>query len=303
EPNIDEVVQTHEVFANVSKGQLAKKSELFQDFETEDVEEIILKLLQEGEIPVSEMERKSISESLSRDIAKIISEKCVNTETNRPYTVTMIEKMMKECHINLQPNKSAKHQALKAIEKLMESGKYKIKPAMMEIVISLDPKIVEEVSPKILLHVHHITRQGLNSEGIFEMKAVIEQKDYHFLTGTLSEVAKNRYCVEILGAARPEQTSGGKRKPPPSSHSSSVAPIPELTSSIPEEESSEVVSLPPSSKEEPEKAPTRGGGGGGVDSEDDEYAQAAKPIEKQQKKANRKRKNRTYVNDEEDVGA
>lgn len=110
EPNIDEVIQTHEVFANVSKGQLAKKSELFRDFETEDIEEIVLKLLQEGEIPVSEMERKSISESLSRDVAKIISEKCVNTETNRPYTVSMVEKMMKECHINLQPNKSAKHQ-------------------------------------------------------------------------------------------------------------------------------------------------------------------------------------------------
>lgn len=60
-------------------------------------------------------------------------------------------------------------QALKAIEKLIESGRYKIKPVMMEIVISLDPKIVEVVSPKILLHVHHITRQGLNSEGIFEM--------------------------------------------------------------------------------------------------------------------------------------
>ncbi|KAM3176500.1 hypothetical protein ACTXT7_006371 [Hymenolepis weldensis] len=176
EPNIDEVIQTHEVFANVSKGQLAKKSELFQDFETEDSEEIILKLLQEGEIPVSEMERKSISESLSRDVAKIISEKCINTETNRPYTVSMVEKMMRECHINLQPNKSAKHQALKAIEKLIESGRYKIKPVMMEIMISLDPKIVEVVSPKILLHVHHVTRQGLNSEGIFEMVTVVGLK-------------------------------------------------------------------------------------------------------------------------------
>ncbi|KAM7539784.1 hypothetical protein Aperf_G00000028038 [Anoplocephala perfoliata] len=227
---------------NVSKGQLAKKSDLYRDFETEDVEAIILRILQEGEIPVSGMERKYISESLSRDVAKIISEKCINMETNRPYTVTMVEKMMKECHINLQPNKSAKHQALKAIEKLIESGKYKIKPAMMEIVISLDPKIVDSVSPNILLHVHHITRQGLNAEGIFEMKAVIEQKDYHFLTGTLNEFAKNRYCVEIIGAARPDASSGKKKPPLPSSS----VPLPE-TASIPEEDPPEMLSNPPAS--------------------------------------------------------
>ncbi|KAM3175870.1 hypothetical protein ACTXT7_007658 [Hymenolepis weldensis] len=136
-----------------------------------------------------------------------------------------------------------------------------------------------------------------------QKKAVIEQKDYHFLTGTLSEVAKNRYCVEILGPARPDQASGGKKKLPPSSPSNSVAPIPEIGSPIPEEEPSEVISNPldisqPLSTKEPENASTRGTSS----HSENEYAQTTKQIEKQhKKKANRKRKNRTRVNDE-DVG-
>lgn len=76
----------------------------------------------------------------------------------------------------------------------------------------------------------------------FRKKAVIEQKDYHFLTGTLSELAKNRYCVEIIGAARPDASSGKKKPPPPSSG----APIPE-TASIPEEEPPEVLFNAPAS--------------------------------------------------------
>lgn len=152
-------------------------------------------------------------------------------------------------------------------------------------------------------------------------KAVIEQKDYHFLTGTLSEVAKNRYCVEILGAARPEKPSR-KKVPPPSP--SSIAPISDVSATIPEEETSEATSHPPpfeastsvpssslppapSSAEpsveipEEDKESHKKEAGvehnmkdeeGDDESNDDEYARNAKQVKQQKKKANRKRKNR-----------
>lgn len=59
---------------------------------------------------VSGKERKVANESLFRDVAKIVSEKCINTETHHAYTVTMIEKMMRDCHVNLQSKKSPKQQ-------------------------------------------------------------------------------------------------------------------------------------------------------------------------------------------------
>ena len=55
------------------------------------------------------------------DIATVISDKCVNPESKRPYPVSMIEKAMKECHIAVKPNKNSKQQALETIGKLKET--------------------------------------------------------------------------------------------------------------------------------------------------------------------------------------
>ena len=45
-----------------------------------------------------------------RDIATIVAEKCVNPETKRPYTVSMIERAMKDIHYSVKANKSTKQQ-------------------------------------------------------------------------------------------------------------------------------------------------------------------------------------------------
>ena len=45
EKDIDEVLQTHTVFTNVSKGQVAKKEDLVRAFGTEDQTEICLQVI------------------------------------------------------------------------------------------------------------------------------------------------------------------------------------------------------------------------------------------------------------------
>ena len=59
---------------------------------------------------MSEKERHSQLEASVKDIATIIADKCVNPETKRPYTVTMIEKAMKELHFSVKPTKGSKQQ-------------------------------------------------------------------------------------------------------------------------------------------------------------------------------------------------
>lgn len=63
-----------------------------------------------GEVQVTEKERHAQIESMFRDIATIVADKCVNPETNRPYPVTMIEKAMKDLHISVKPEKGSKQQ-------------------------------------------------------------------------------------------------------------------------------------------------------------------------------------------------
>ncbi len=53
-----------------------------------------------------------------RDVATIVSEKSVNPETDRPYTITMIQNAMKDIHYSVNLTKNAKQQALDVIRRL-----------------------------------------------------------------------------------------------------------------------------------------------------------------------------------------
>lgn len=68
----------------------------------------------------ADKERQLQYESLFRDVATLVAEKCVNPDTQRPYTVSIIERALREAHFAVLPTKSAKQQALKAIAVLRE---------------------------------------------------------------------------------------------------------------------------------------------------------------------------------------
>ena len=79
---------------------------------------ICRQILSKGELQISEKERSHQLEETYRDIATIIADKCVNPETKRPYTVTIIEKCMKQLHFSVKPNKNSKQQAIELIPQL-----------------------------------------------------------------------------------------------------------------------------------------------------------------------------------------
>jgi ribosome maturation protein SDO1 len=69
-----------------------------------------IQILEKGELQVAGKERESVLSSQFRDIATIVMEKTINPETNRPYTITMIERLMHEIHFAVDPNTSSKKQ-------------------------------------------------------------------------------------------------------------------------------------------------------------------------------------------------
>ena len=74
------------------------------------MDEVVLEILKKGELQVGEKERSHEIDQLRREIATMVAEKCVDPETQRPHTVTMIEKAMNQIHFATNTNKSAKSQ-------------------------------------------------------------------------------------------------------------------------------------------------------------------------------------------------
>ena len=81
-------------------------------------------------------------ESLFKDIATVVSEKCVDPSTHRPIPVSVVERAMKDMHYSINPHRNAKQQALDVIRQLKE--KIPIERAQMQLKI-LGPAAASKV--------------------------------------------------------------------------------------------------------------------------------------------------------------
>lgn len=70
----------------------------------------VWQILEKGELQVAGKERETQFSNQFRDIATIVMQKTVNSETQRPYTISMIERLMHEIHFAVDPNSSSKKQ-------------------------------------------------------------------------------------------------------------------------------------------------------------------------------------------------
>ncbi|KAF8668366.1 hypothetical protein HU200_052311 [Digitaria exilis] len=146
EKDLDEVLQSHTVYSNVSKGVLAKSKDLTKAFGTDDQTKICIEILEKGELQVSGKEREAQLSTQFRDIATIVMEKTINPDTRRPYTITMIERLMHEIHFAVDPNLTSKEQALKVIKKLMEN--FPIKRAPLRV-CEIEPSILHSCEERL----------------------------------------------------------------------------------------------------------------------------------------------------------
>lgn len=114
--DLDEILQTPNIFTNVSKGQLARAFELDSAFDTTNIKIICKEILEKGEIQVSGLERKAAMDARLKEVATIISSKCTNPTNNLPYPIGIIEQALQENHFNPNMTKNGKQQAMEWIK-------------------------------------------------------------------------------------------------------------------------------------------------------------------------------------------
>jgi len=192
EKDIDNVLQTQVVFTNVSKGQNAKKEDLMKCFNTEDHPKVCLEILEKGELQVSEKERSQQLESTFRDIATIISDKCVNPETKRPYPVSIIEKCMKQVHFSVKPNRNSKQQAIELIPQLKDA--MPIERAMMKLRVVTHKKNKDKL--KELAKV--MESEKISGDGVLEMVFMTDPGNYRAIDQMVSSTPKSQLHVLLL---------------------------------------------------------------------------------------------------------
>lgn len=201
---MDEVLQTHTVFSNVSKGEVAKKDDLIKAFGKDDHTEICKEILIKGELQVSDKERHLQLEGTFKEIATLVADKCVNPETNRPYPVSIIEKAMKDSHYSIKPNKGVKPQALDVIKLLKEQ--IPIEKAQMRVKITINTckegKKWRTEMPKLFKVKESESWEGGN--GL--LTGLIDPGNYKIIDEMLNTAKGSNSMIEVLDLKHIEDT-------------------------------------------------------------------------------------------------
>ncbi|XP_029158159.1 ribosome maturation protein SBDS [Nylanderia fulva] len=196
EKDIDEVLQTHTIFTNVSKGQVAKKQDLMKAFGIDDQTEICKQILAEGELQVSDKERHSALDSMFKDIATTVASKCINPETKRPYPVTMIENAMRdEIHFSVKPNRNAKQQALDVISQLKEV--MPLERAQMRLRIVIPEKEARKLKDKIVKFVTKMETEEWDNRSL-TIICLIDPGQYRGIDELVRSETKGAALLELV---------------------------------------------------------------------------------------------------------
>jgi ribosome maturation protein SDO1 len=112
ETDLDNVLQIPNVFLNVSKGQVAPNDEIVKAFgKGVSRDEIIMEILQKGELQVGEKERAQELERVHREVVEIVAGRLVDPKTKRVYTTGMVEKALEQLQSQSGGNAAAGRQA------------------------------------------------------------------------------------------------------------------------------------------------------------------------------------------------
>lgn len=205
EKDLDEVLQIPLVFTNVSKGQVANNDDLLGAFGKTNHDEIILEILEKGEIQLNEKERTANLQQKQNEFLNIISTKCINPRSKKRYPPSMIQKALNEVKFHLNPTKPTKIQALDAIKVLIAKQIFPIARAQMKVKVILLKRVPRNVYDESIRPLLDTVEDESLGEKVFEVIAIIDPSNYKaivdVLQGEEAKVKKGEASIEVLDMA------------------------------------------------------------------------------------------------------
>lgn len=90
------------IFTDIKKGNVASNSDLESAFQTTDTQEIIGKLIRNGEILVSQEHRSAEQEQKIKQVVDFLSRNALDPKSGNPHTAERIKGALDQAHVNIQ---------------------------------------------------------------------------------------------------------------------------------------------------------------------------------------------------------
>ncbi|CAK4079364.1 unnamed protein product [Aphanomyces euteiches] len=194
ETDLEQVLQSRAIFENVSRAKRAHDEDIERVFKTLDIEHVAKIIIETGEVQVTDEERATHNESVFREIAGIVADRCVHPESNRPYSVSSIEKLMKDTQYALNPNRSVKQQASDVVQSL--KARIPITRAKMKVQVSVGLQDESLLNDFLSSNTANIVEQQSSDAGLSYV-CLIEPDVYRSIDTFVAQDAASRSFVVV----------------------------------------------------------------------------------------------------------
>ena len=162
----------------------------------------MLEILKKGEVQLGEKERTHQLDTAWKDIARIVTEKCINPSTQLPYSMEVIEKAMTTAHYSIAPSKNSKQQALEVIKLIQRKDILPIKRALMKLAVFLpSAKETKKIREALLVLTAKLESEEWESDGALQLVVLCEPGNYRKIYDHVSLATKGKGTVATLSTA------------------------------------------------------------------------------------------------------
>jgi ribosome maturation protein SDO1 len=174
--DFSELLADDKIFKDSSKGDLAAPETIKESFNTDEVNAVTKKIIEDGEVQLTTAQRKEFLERKEAEIVSIISKNAINPQTKTPHPPARIRNAMEQAKVHVDAFKSNEEQI-----KIIVNAIKRIIPVSMENV-KFAVKIPGTHAPKVsgILHKYDIKKeQWLNDGSLaaeFELPVGLKQE-------------------------------------------------------------------------------------------------------------------------------
>lgn len=192
--SISEVLWADTIFKDVKKGLKASPDSLRKAFGTEDIEKIAEKILKEGQIQLTEEERKKMIEAKRKQIINYIVKNTIDPKSGKPIPEQRIENALDQVRFNIDPFKGAEAQALEAVKKLSILMPIKVAKALLEITI---PSEYASRAYKEIQRIGEVKKANWGSDGSLKVELEIPAGAQIEVIDKVQSLAKGQANISV----------------------------------------------------------------------------------------------------------
>eukprot|EP01053_Blabericola_migrator_P004074 Blabericola_migrator_1__4073@NODE_223_length_11158_cov_141_106032_g189_i0_p4_GENE_NODE_223_length_11158_cov_141_106032_g189_i0NODE_223_length_11158_cov_141_106032_g189_i0_p4_ORF_typecomplete_len500_score129_32SBDS/PF01172_18/4_5e31SBDS_C/PF09377_10/3_9e07Macoilin/PF09726_9/0_03SR25/PF10500_9/0_51DUF2956/PF11169_8/4_6e03DUF2956/PF11169_8/0_12PGA2/PF07543_12/1_5e02PGA2/PF07543_12/0_22EMC3_TMCO1/PF01956_16/4_9RNA_pol_Rpc4/PF05132_14/96RNA_pol_Rpc4/PF05132_14/2_4_NODE_223_length_11158_cov_141_106032 len=205
EKDVMEVLQSHRIFTNVSKGEFAKDSDLQLCFGTSDLNQVSAKILDRGDVQMSAKERTAIRDAFVKEVCGLAAERLFSFQTGLPLTPAMVENAAKQYRIlpKYKEGLTSKAACATLMTRLVNKLPQEIGRAMLRADVICDAMKHKDLSEQL---VQQFNAQVLGDEiegGKRKLSFRAPTAEYQALLEFVPSVGAELQVVKMLDATEP----------------------------------------------------------------------------------------------------